>query len=787
MTTRSLAWTLGLASFALLCLADGASGDPQSRDRGQAPASRPSAPSRPAPAPSRPAPQAPSRPSAAPSRPSNPTPAPSRPSAAPTQRGNDRGSVAPSRPAPTPAPAQPRYEPRPSAPESPRYEPPRPVTPRVDPGRGSDDAGRGYATPESPRVGGRTDSGDTRRREAPTTRPADGGGSNDGGGSVDAGRQSPRYLPPDNSGRVYDNGRRASDSRNGSGDATAGPGVGRSNGGNARVGDDTGSRSGSDARSANDNGRVWREGRTTNDPIDNLSFERRAPRTPIPVLSGSVDRGTARDTRPGLSERTGRVAGEGPARARDVNIGEGLVRVPQPTITRDSILQRYRAPAADARGATASVDLGARSPRGDGKGDLSSARMGNTRGNGSPLATDSALDARRANAADGGTRTREVAPARGTDEARRREREGVDKIETLRRVDPDRARSIENRGRDTSRVVNDATNYSVGVAVGAVTGIYSGWFFDPTCSPPSSNSHSGGHGKANWHAYWNSCWGSSWWWNYGYGFYWSNGNWGFSWAYPYSYAYRPWSYYSCGYPSYSYGYDSPCYWSPSPVTYTTIIYQDDESEGRSVVYEEPAPRVEGEGVIAEPAGRVVGEGAAPPSAAPEVKSSLVRGAVQYLELGDEAFRSGRYADAVHHYARAVEYAPEDGVLYLILSDALFATGDYHYAAFALRRSLELEPTLLENIVDKHGFYGDAVEFDRQIELAEKYLDEHFLDDDARLVLGANYLFANRPAQCADLMLSAFSRSVRETPAGTLILERAQKLREAGATNSGSGR
>jgi len=97
------------------------------------------------------------------------------------------------------------------------------------------------------------------------------------------------------------------------------------------------------------------------------------------------------------------------------------------------------------------------------------------------------------------------------------------------------------------------------------------------------------------------------------------------------------------------------------------------------------------------------------------------------------------------------------------------------------------PTLLENVVDKHGFYGDAVEFDRQIELAEKYLDEHFLDDDARLVLGANYLFANRPAQCADLMLSAFSRSVRETPAGTLILERAQKLREAGATNSGSGR
>ena len=108
---------------------------------------------------------------------------------------------------------------------------------------------------------------------------------------------------------------------------------------------------------------------------------------------------------------------------------------------------------------------------------------------------------------------------------------------------------------------------------------------------------------------------------------------------------------------------------------------------------------------------------------------------------------------------------------------MFATGDYHYCAFALRRALELEPSLLDNVIDKHPFYGVPTEYDKQIELAERYLDEHVLDDDARLVLAANYLFAKRPAQCVDLLTSSFSKSVRETGAGKLILARAEALRQ----------
>ena len=158
-----------------------------------------------------------------------------------------------------------------------------------------------------------------------------------------------------------------------------------------------------------------------------------------------------------------------------------------------------------------------------------------------------------------------------------------------------------------------------------------------------------------------------------------------------------------------------------------------------------------------------------------------------LEEGDKAFREGRYGDAVHFYAKAVEMAPGDGVLHLILSDALFATGDYHYAAYALRRALELDATLVESVVDKHSFYGDPSEFDRQLDLLERYLEDHFLDDDARMLLGANYLFGGKPAQSVDLLQSPFSVSVRESPAGRVLLERASKILGEKQSQQGSAK
>ena len=99
-----------------------------------------------------------------------------------------------------------------------------------------------------------------------------------------------------------------------------------------------------------------------------------------------------------------------------------------------------------------------------------------------------------------------------------------------------------------------------------------------------------------------------------------------------------------------------------------------------------------------------------------------------------------------------------------------AVGHYHG-----EEELELEPRLVDTIVDKHSVYADPKDFEKQLGYLESYLKDNFLDEDARLVLAANYLFGNKPHQALDLLQSSFSLEVRKTPTGTLLLERAQHL------------
>ena len=158
----------------------------------------------------------------------------------------------------------------------------------------------------------------------------------------------------------------------------------------------------------------------------------------------------------------------------------------------------------------------------------------------------------------------------------------------------------------------------------------------------------------------------------------------------------------------------------------------------------------------------------------EVQSALQRAAVEYLSLGDRAFAEARYGDAVRHYARAIECDPKDAVLQLVLSDSLFAVGDYHFAAHCLRRALELDPGLLEIEFNKRDFYGDPSDFDRHILLLQSYLNDHILDDDARLLLGANHLFGGDPDATVALFSDSFSNEVRVSDVGRLLLAAAQR-------------
>lgn len=283
---------------------------------------------------------------------------------------------------------------------------------------------------------------------------------------------------------------------------------------------------------------------------------------------------------------------------------------------------------------------------------------------------------------------------------------------------------------------------------------------------------------------WPGC-GTGWY----YGDYCDGWSYWFNWcggAYPYGwqcYPYGGWygSYWGCWPYGSSYWWWS-CLWYP-------YWYSSYDYPSTVVVYEREAPveyateTVVGEGVLEEEVqpGRPVDEGVE------ELLSpggqATARSSMQNLTLGDNAFREGRYGDAVHFYAKAIEFQPDEGVLYLVLSDALFATGDYHYGAYALRKALELEPNLLDEPIDKHGFYADPAEFERQLAVLETYVKDRPTDQDARLLLAANYLFGLRPAAAVDLLESAPAESLRKTSAGILLLEAARRQQYEAAKES----
>ena len=211
----------------------------------------------------------------------------------------------------------------------------------------------------------------------------------------------------------------------------------------------------------------------------------------------------------------------------------------------------------------------------------------------------------------------------------------------------------------------------------------------------------------------------------------------------------PGSYRSCWWDTWS----NPC-WSPSsywwyPVSsyYPNYVYVPSST----VVITETTD----DGSEAPPAEEIVvaGSDTAPAAEAP---ADL---AARYLRLGDLYFKAGNFEEAADAYARARTYAPDDAALHFVLSDAAFAVGDYHFAAFLIAEALRLDPALASAEVDKRDFYGDARLFDEHMAALDKYLGDKPEDASAHLVRGYNLCFSERPAAA----VAAFRRVLEIVP------------------------
>jgi hypothetical protein len=358
--------------------------------------------------------------------------------------------------------------------------------------------------------------------------------------------------------------------------------------------------------------------------------------------------------------------------------------------------------------------------------------------------------------------------------------QGIARLRQVAAQDPKAARKIAAAGLATARSQAVLTGIGVGAVLGGTAGAgvtecfweappyYSdcpGSYWYPWGSGPSwyGNKFCFSSGFGGW--YWPNggyaCWGPSFslCWNWG----WSSSLCWSTW-----HTYKPWYYYDCPAVVYSTAY-IPYY---APVSVQSVAV------GVPVAAYEEANVDAPIGEVVEPSNATLPNVAPAPIERGRAKAPESHGvnsaATRFLELGDAAFRAGRYSDAVQQYARSVENAPDEGVLYLVLADALFATRDWHYAAYALRRAFALEPTLVDGSIDKHGFYADPAEFDRQLAVLELFLKDEPLDADARLVLAANYLFGGRPQATVQLLEAPGSAALHAESATGLLLEAARR-------------
>ncbi|MBL8751968.1 MAG: hypothetical protein JNK15_01600, partial [Planctomycetes bacterium] len=266
------------------------------------------------------------------------------------------------------------------------------------------------------------------------------------------------------------------------------------------------------------------------------------------------------------------------------------------------------------------------------------------------------------------------------------------------------------------------------------------------------------HTNSYWRGYWDPCHSA---WNHC-GSNWVIGSWcgSFGWRLSFYYPFWTWRSHcwtSCYHDTlWCSWYQPHCvatnyWWYPSSAYCPSYLYVPS-----TVVYYETAAAAPAEGgassevvvagssVVGSARAREVGPGSE------DVTRSL---AAKYVELGDFYFRAARFHDAAEAYAKARSYAPDDASVHFVLADAVFAEGDWHYAAFLIEEGLRLDPTLASADTDKRSFYGDPAAFDAQMAALQSYLDRNDYDAQAWLVRGYNLAFSRN----ADGAVVAFER------------------------------
>jgi tetratricopeptide (TPR) repeat protein len=116
-------------------------------------------------------------------------------------------------------------------------------------------------------------------------------------------------------------------------------------------------------------------------------------------------------------------------------------------------------------------------------------------------------------------------------------------------------------------------------------------------------------------------------------------------------------------------------------------------------------------------------------------------------LGDQAFKDGKYDDAIRNWQHAMVDDPQNGGLVMLLAQAYFAKGNYDEAAGAVQHGMQLLPqdkwgVVVQNFKELYGNNRTYTNQLRALEAARTKQNSPAL----RFLLGYHYAYLGFPQQ-----------------------------------------
>jgi Flp pilus assembly protein TadD len=120
----------------------------------------------------------------------------------------------------------------------------------------------------------------------------------------------------------------------------------------------------------------------------------------------------------------------------------------------------------------------------------------------------------------------------------------------------------------------------------------------------------------------------------------------------------------------------------------------------------------------------------------------------YVMLGENDFRAGQYPEAIGAFRHAMVDEPNNAGLMLMISQALFQTGQWTQAAAATELAMGALPEDNWGTVAQHytQLYGNIKDYTSQLKNLENAVKEKPNDPALRFLLGFHYGYLNYPQQ-----------------------------------------